>query len=347
MDASLTEETRKLTHSWMRHEQAWLQDYLVGSVEDPRLNIQSILTRHFLIEEVLGNRFAPLMEAELRFGVCLTWLVKQIDSGGGPEDFAAILHALRLGADNAEGIPVPPYLLQTFNILPLELGKSAIPDYLTPTLAWLSDTERTGLREAPAISLFMRLWNEALNDEPSSKTSVIEPACGSANDFRSIAASGLSRRLNYDGFDLCRKNIENARLLFPRVRFDVANAFEIPADDQAYDLAFAHDLFEHLSPDGIQIALREICRVTRRAMSLAFFSMHEEAESIIRPVEDYHWNTLSVAEIAGTLKVHGFEAQVISVHAFLREAFQCEDTHNRKAYTLRCYRTQGKPNLAD
>ena len=47
---------------------------LVQGVEDPRINVQSILTRHFLIEQLFGNRFAEVTEAELRFAVVMNWL---------------------------------------------------------------------------------------------------------------------------------------------------------------------------------------------------------------------------------------------------------------------------------
>ena len=42
-------ETERLKKSWMRYDRATLRDYLVQDVEDPRINVQSILTRHFLI----------------------------------------------------------------------------------------------------------------------------------------------------------------------------------------------------------------------------------------------------------------------------------------------------------
>src|SRR5712675_3657534 len=50
MEKRLKRETAKLKKSWMQYDQAMLRDYLVEQVEDPRLNVQSILSRHFLIE---------------------------------------------------------------------------------------------------------------------------------------------------------------------------------------------------------------------------------------------------------------------------------------------------------
>ena len=59
-----------------------------------------------------------------------------------------------------------------------------------------------------------------------------------------------------------RKNVENARAYFP-ARFEQGNVFEIEAAPQRYHLSFTHDLFEHLSSEGIETAVGELCRVTR------------------------------------------------------------------------------------
>lgn len=338
MNDALKSETRRLEQSWDRHDERWLQDYLVGSVEDPRLNVQSVLTRHFLIEAATGLRWAGLMEAELRFAICLTWLVKQIERGAGPEDFVAIRHALARGADNAEGTPLPVYLTPTRAGLPADLPGLRVPDYLEPLLGWLAEQPNPGLARAPGTGAFAALWRRQLASRPTDRLRVLEAACGSANDFRAMVDCGLADWLDYRGFDLCAKNVANARRLFPEARFEIANVFAIPAEDRAHDFVFTHDLLEHLSPEGRRQALRELCRVTRRALSIGCFNMHEEATSIIRPVEDYHWNTLSVAEVRAEIEAHGLRVQVISIAAFLEAAFGCTDTHNRKAYTLRGYR---------
>ena len=55
------------------------------------------------------------------------------------------------------------------------------------------------------------------------RLSVLEAACGSANDYRFIEAFGLARLLDYTGFDLCEKNIFNAKQLFPMAQFNVDN----------------------------------------------------------------------------------------------------------------------------
>jgi len=71
----------------MRHDAAWLEDYLVASVEDPRLNLQSILTRHFLVTALTGDRFVALMEQEYRFAAAMNWLKTFAERAGRSRGF--------------------------------------------------------------------------------------------------------------------------------------------------------------------------------------------------------------------------------------------------------------------
>ncbi|MCP5521490.1 MAG: class I SAM-dependent methyltransferase [Verrucomicrobiales bacterium] len=340
MNERLEVETRKLTDSWMRHEADWLRDYLVGSVEDPRLNVQSILTRHFLIDALTPENHAPLMEAELRFAICLTWLLKQIELGAGPEDFSAIHHGLRVGSDNAEGLHLPEYLGETFAQQPAADAPPAGSTYLNSVLVRLAQSPEPTLRGAPELDGFMEAWRTILAPLEPTGVAVLEPACGSANDYRAIAACGLGELIHYHGFDLCIKNVANARTMHPDTRFDVGNVFAIPANACAYDLLIAHDLFEHLSPEGLEQAIREVCRVTRNELCVGFFNMHEEGWTVVREVEDYHWNTLDAGNTRALFEAAGFDVQIVSIDAFLRQAFRCKDQHNPRAYTFRCRRPE-------
>ena len=64
-------ETERLTKSWTQYNRTILRNYLVEDVEDPRINVQSILVRHFLIERLFGEQFDELMEYELRFSLVM------------------------------------------------------------------------------------------------------------------------------------------------------------------------------------------------------------------------------------------------------------------------------------
>ena len=352
MTETLQLESERLAQAWMQYEGPMLRDYLIRGVEDPRINLQSILSRHFLIEAIVGKASSlsaivpELMTEEYRFSAVMNWLLLAVRSDD-PEDLEVILYALRHGADNAEGVPIPQFVLQSFSRLPITIGDLVVPNYIQTAL----DSERRsptrpvddnspsmpGQRPAlRCLDTFQMLWRAALSQisPGSSQLKVFEPACGSANDYRFLDAYRMAPFLDYTGYDLCAKNIENARLMFPEISFAATNVFEISRSDKYFDFCFVHDLFEHLSLEGLEAAIHEICRLTRRGLCIGFFNMAEIADHIVRPVDLYHCNTLSMARIKESFARHGFTAQVIHIGSFLGQKIGCDLTHNPNAYTF-------------
>src|SRR5258708_25241409 len=114
----LKRESRKLKKSWMQYEASLLRDYLIEAAEDPRINIQSILTRHFLIEGLFGNRFAALKQEELRFAVAMNWLDKLLQQSLCADEVQELLYALDKGADNSGVTHIPHFVSATYAALP-------------------------------------------------------------------------------------------------------------------------------------------------------------------------------------------------------------------------------------
>jgi hypothetical protein len=360
LNPDLLQETEKLVRSWSHHESAWLRDYLVAEVEDPRLNLQSIISRHFLIRRLTGERFSDLMSQEYRFAAVMDWLRRVAKLENDPDGRIVTLYALRQGADNAEGLEIPTFVLQTFTSLPAETCGCAIPNYVE---AFLSREESGNLQSSvvdPLLDTFAIAWSQLLGERshatdselvapsigsgecsPVSRPllSLLEPACGSANDYRFLDRYGIARFLQYHGFDLCEKNIINAQALYPSIRFELGNVFEIAAADKSYDVCIVQDLFEHLSISGMEKAVDEICRVTRAGICAGFFQMDEISNHVVRPVEQYHWNLLSQARIKEFFAGNGFAAQVLHIGTFLHRQLGCPHTHNPNAYTFVLTRT--------
>lgn len=359
MQQALKEESARLTRSWMQHDTAMLQTYLVAGVEDPRINVQSILSRHFFVRVLSGDRFNALMEQEYRFAAALNWLTGLAAQLHEAAELDLVLYALRRGADNAEGIEIPHYALQIFSCLPADAGAVTVPNYMERFLLGTRFLKGRARLHEPTVNTFRQLWRAALKPLKSrsrggasakrrgvpraaastlctdgATPNVLEPACGSANDYRFLRAYGLARLLNYTGFDICAKNVENACALFPGVRFEIGNVFEIAAPDKTFDLCFVHDLFEHLSLEGLKAAVKEVCRVTRRGLCVGFFNMDEVREHLVRPVDEYHWNRLSMGRMKELFASYGFSAQVLHIGSFLRQQAGCEQTHNPNAYTF-------------
>lgn len=350
MRDDLARETEKLSDSWSRHEARWLREYLVAGVEDPRLNIQSIVSRHFLIRALFEDPPEELMAREYGFAATLNWLMQTRELFDEPEARVAALHALRLGADNAEGLALPAFVRRTFRALPLGVSGSTIPNYLElfltgqPGVGTLNQLLETfaGIwkRLLPRLRTRSRVQpgdGRFLPDELTTEArvpSVVEPACGSANDFRFLHSYGLAPLLEYTGFDLCSKNVANARELFPGTRFEEGNVFEITARDKSFDLCVVHDLFEHLSLPGLEQAVREVCRVTREALCLGFFQMDDIPEHQVRPTDQYHWNLLAVGRMKQLFVKQGFAVQVIHIDSFLSQQTGGAQSHNPNAYTF-------------
>src|SRR6185369_10762969 len=234
-----------------------------------------------------------------------------------------------------------------------------VPNYVEAFLTRSHEPaeDESKLRER-VLNTFSSIWSLALTSEFTSREtkpkrvdmqkdgseflgrhrhplfSLLEPASGSANDYRFIHAFGIARLFDYTGFDLCPKNIQNALGLFPGVRFETGNVFEISAPGKSYDLCIVHDLFEHLSVPGLEQAVREICRVTRRGICVGFFQMDEVPEHVVRPLDDYHWNLLSLRRMKELFASHGFAAQAIHIGSFLQRQFAWQETHNPHAYTF-------------
>ena len=326
----------------MRHDESFLRDYLVADVEDPRINVQSILSRHFVLATMFGNRFEDLMLHELRFAAVMNWLTQLAKRAGGEEDRNAVLHALNHGADNAEGVEIPRFLLETFAALPRSVGAITVPNYIQKFLADPDSEPGQPNLDVGSFNTFLTLWLAVLAGESPRRISLLEPACGSANDYRYLEAFGIARLVDYTGFDLCEKNIANARVLFPQTRFEVGNVFEIAAADQSFELCFVHDLLEHLSPAGLERAVAELCRVTRQGLCVNFFQMDEMPEHIVRPVEDYHVNTLSLEKTEALFAQHGFAVQPLHIGSYVRHRIGCGETHNPNAYTFLAFRGEHK-----
>lgn len=333
-------ESEKLAQSWMRHDPAMLRDYLVADVENPRINLQSILTRHFLIASIDGTSFRELVEAEWAFSAAMNWIFTTAKSAGDAESLAEIAHALRCGADNAEGIEIPRFLSLIYRSLPREVSGQTVPNYIESALRETRYCDGHAILPQTALETFEHLWNQAMNGFSHSPLTVLEPACGSANDYRFLVRYGIASSLAYTGVDICEKNIANARVLFPNVDFRTGNIFALDAPDRAFACSFVHDLFEHLSPAGIETGVKELCRVTQRELCVHFFNMDEIPDDFVRPLEEYHWNTLSMDRMRERFAAQGFSGQVLQIGAFLRSRLGCEQTHNPRAYTFLLRREQ-------
>jgi ubiquinone/menaquinone biosynthesis C-methylase UbiE len=209
----------------------------------------------------------------------------------------------------------------------------------TPINSFLDERRMGRIREVGKViadreTEFRDRWRAELATRQGGPLSVLELACGSANDYRAFADYGLGPFLDYTGVDLNPKNIANARRRFPDVRFREGSALDLHEADRSVDVVLASDLLEHLPLEGVERVIAEASRVARHAVILSFFNMAEIAEHDDRPVAAYHWNKLSRARIEAALAAQFPSVSVKPIHAWLQKEHGYAHTYNRLAYTI-------------
>ena len=149
-------------------------------------------------------------------------------------NWARFLHALSQGGDNAEGVEIPSFMIRTFALLPTTTSGLTIPNYIQSFLAGTQIRDRQARPCQSSLDTFVHLWRTALAVEgeggrgegrgasvegrhsgPSTldprpldfrpltnrRLTVLEPACGSANDYRFLEACGLAPLIDYHGVE--------------------------------------------------------------------------------------------------------------------------------------------------
>ena len=166
------------------------------------------------------------------------------------------------------------------------------------------------------------------------KISLLEPAFGSANDYRFLHQCGLADLIDYTGIDIAPKNIDNEKSRFPDINFQTQSILDAPFDDESFDYIVVHNLFEHLFPEALDHTLAEVLRITKHQAWLHFFNVDTIPDHTFKPIEKYHWNTLSLEKLCHTLEAQGAQVEVISIADLLFQKFDYDVYYNPGAYTL-------------
>ncbi len=317
-------ENEALRRSWDQYSTDHLDTYLVKDIEDPRTNCQSILTRGLIVDTLWPGEVDGLINDELRFGAVLTWMMQRLKLGVEP---GKILEAL-WNQDRA----LPGFVVEAFAWLHSE--NCPIPNYIAEALLDRSPEQPHQLLGDRALDIFSHIWRAELGRREQKTISILEPGCGSANDYRFIDAHGMSKFLDYTGFDISVKNIENAQHRFPAVPFHVASILDSDLPVGGADYVIVHDLFEHLSPEGLEVALAKVMELTRTQAWLHFFNLADADEHVIKRVDDYHWNTLSIRKIEESLAPIASDIEVIPIPDLLKSKFGWGEYYNQEAVTL-------------
>lgn len=315
--AAIALENDRLRQSWDCFSAAHLADYLSVGEQDPRINTHSILNRALLADALQPGRFDALIDAELRFGVVMTWLLEQLKAGA---DRCALLDDLDDPAASARAVPE---VVRT-TVAWLREEDCPVPDYVAGALAFAPSDGPEAWFFEPPLNTFADLWASELAGLDAARPSVLEAACGSGGDHRAICACGLGAHIDYAGFDLCGKNVANACSQFPDARFFEASVLDSGLPDRSFDIVFAHDIIGHLSAAGMERALAELVRIARREVWIHAYNAADIPRHEIRPFELYHRNRLSIPRLSASLTRAGAEVEVVVLSDLLRRKFGCE-----------------------
>jgi ubiquinone/menaquinone biosynthesis C-methylase UbiE len=197
-----------------------------------------------------------------------------------------------------------------------------------------ADIQRVTEVIADRAPLFAGRWRDALASREATPLTVLEFACGSANDYRALADYGIARFLDYTGVDLNETNIANARRFFPDVNFRVGSVLSLPEADRSVDYVIGFDIMEHLSLPAMQQAMDSAARICRRGLYFAFFRMDEVAEHVNNPRGNYHFNLLSAPQVREDMAGKFASVQLIRMPEMLSETLGYAHSYNPRAYSL-------------
>ena len=89
-----------------------------------------------------------------------------------------------------------------------------------------------------------------------------------------------------------------------------------------------------VSPQALERALTEAMRITQHELWLHLFNAGGQDEHIVRRVDRYHWNLLSVGRLSDVFERMGASVTVVSIPGMLARKFQLDTYHNPEATTM-------------
>ena len=122
---------------------------------------------------------------------------------------------------------------------------------------------------------------------------ILEIGCNSGNQLIELQKAGFS---NLTGVDVNEYAIDVAAKALPKAKILKANIFELPFEDNSFDLVFTSGVLIHISPKDIGAAMKEIHRVAGRYIWGFEYFNEEYFEINYRGISDLLWKADFVKE---------------------------------------------------
>jgi len=84
---------------------------------------------------------------------------------------------------------------------------------------------------------------------------ILDLGCGNGRLYKILKNNGVE----YTGIDISKKLIEIARKNYPKARFIVADALNLPFKEKEFDLVFAIALLHHIPTENLQLRVLKNC----------------------------------------------------------------------------------------
>jgi cyclopropane fatty-acyl-phospholipid synthase-like methyltransferase len=199
----------------------------------------------------------------------------------------------------------------------------------TMAMAYLDQTPWTQLRLDAVRELVA----------PSPGDRVLDLGCAAGATSHFLSTFGCETV----GVDAEALAIEQARMLFPSLRFELADVRALLFADGSFDKAVAADLVEHLDDETLVAMLGEARRVLRPGGTLSLYTPNPchlieqlKARDLVLAQNPTHVGLRTAAELEAALAAAGFEVELSAWRpSFITGLRAVEDAFGRRAAWLR------------
>ena len=174
---------------------------------------------------------------------------------------------------------------------------------------WRGFSPSTFLRKnQPQIEHPIRqiIFEEAVK---SGKT-VLDAGCGSCIDYPRYKKHGIK----YTGVDITKHFIEYAKSIYPEIDVRFGSVLALPFKNESYDAVYCKSVLVHMHPNDIENAIKELWRVARNKMMLAFerTPTNEAPLIITEPKKRFYVNRYNEEELKKIIReLNGFKNLII------------------------------------
>ncbi len=89
---------------------------------------------------------------------------------------------------------------------------------------------------------------------------VLDVGCGEGFGLKRVKTNNIGHY--HEGLDISQQAIKLGKKLHPKIKFTLGNIYQLPYEDNSFDLILCNEVLEHLTEPGK--ALKEIVRVGRK-----------------------------------------------------------------------------------